>query len=272
MKKKTKKLLAIATPILLFIGFGLDVRLKTVTYTIESEKIEHPITIGLIADLHSCNYGKNQSTLISAIEKEKPDLLLLAGDIIDDDMPEVKAWEFFDAIQGKYPTYYVTGNHEYYNGEEDRLRNDVLKRGVEVLRGETIHRIFNNQVLDISGIDDRLDRNWNNQLMQASEQRMPNVFSVLITHRPEELKQYSTYNYDLVVAGHAHGGQWRIPLLVNGVFAPNQGIFPKLAGGIYNEKNTTMIVSRGLARESTRFVPRFYNRPELVIIKLVPKK
>ncbi len=92
-------------------------------------------------------------------------------------------------------------------------------------------------------------------------------YTVLLSHRPEFFELYTEYNFDLVLSGHAHGGQWRIPYILNGLYAPNQGVFPKYAGGEYTENNTTMIVSRGLAREST-LLPRFYNRPELVIIDL----
>ena len=73
----------------------------------------------------------------------------------------------------------------------------------------------------------------------------------------------------LLLAGHAHGGQWRLPGLLNGLFAPDQGLFPTYAGGRYALGDTTLLVSRGLARESTR-LPRFYNRPELVMVELRP--
>ena len=75
--------------------------------------------------------------------------------------------------------------------------------------------------------------------------------------------------FELVLAGHAHGGQWRLPGLLNGLFAPDQGLFPTYAGGRYALGDTTLLVSRGLARESTR-LPRFYNRPELVMVELRP--
>lgn len=93
------------------------------------------------------------------------------------------------------------------------------------------------------------------------------MYTILLTHRPERLDVYCQYGFDLVLAGHAHGGQWRIPGIVNGLWAPNQRLFPAYAGGRYEQNGTTMIVSRGLAREST-WLPRWYNRPELVIIDL----
>ena len=93
--------------------------------------------------------------------------------------------------------------------------------------------------------------------------------SILMTHRPERTEDYAGRGFELVLAGHAHGGQWRLPGLLNGLFAPDQGLFPTYAGGRYALGDTTLLVSRGLARESTR-LPRFYNRPELVVVELCP--
>ena len=95
-------------------------------------------------------------------------------------------------------------------------------------------------------------------------------FTVLLSHRPELAEMYQKYKFDLVLSGHAHGGQWRIPGILNGLFAPNQGILPRYAGGRYDFEGQTLIVSRGLAREST-LAPRIFNRPELVIIELGPE-
>lgn len=89
----------------------------------------------------------------------------------------------------------------------------------------------------------------------------------MLAHRPEYFPLYAKMGFDMALCGHAHGGQWRLPSLINGIYAPNQGFLPEYAGGIYHSAATTMIVSRGLARESTR-IPRLFNRPELVIIDL----
>ena len=92
-------------------------------------------------------------------------------------------------------------------------------------------------------------------------------FSVLLFHRPENPEEYASLGFDLVLSGHAHGGQWRIPGILNGIYAPHQGFFPKYAGGRYEIENTVMIVSRGLAKESNA-VPRIFNRPEIVVIDI----
>ena len=107
-----------------------------------------------------------------------------------------------------------------------------------------------------------------NQFVDAYLNLDSDSYNIILSHRPDYFDTYTAQDYDLALCGHAHGGQWRIPGILNGLYAPNQGLFPKYAGGLYEEDGTTMIVSRGLARESTR-IPRLYNRPELVIIDLV---
>lgn len=92
-----------------------------------------------------------------------------------------------------------------------------------------------------------------------------------MAHRPNYIENYANYPFDVVLSGHAHGGQWRIPGLLNGLYAPGQGFFPKYAGGQYQLANTTFYVSRGLDTQYHPWLFRFYNRPELVIVDLVPK-
>lgn len=99
------------------------------------------------------------------------------------------------------------------------------------------------------------------------QKRRYTEYTILLSHRPEYFETYAKYPFDLVLCGHAHSGQWRIPFLLNGLYAPHQEIFPKYAGGLYEAENMRMIVSRGLARKTT-YIPRIFNRPELVIIDL----
>lgn len=274
MTKKKKWLLGgIGLSALLGLAIlAFDVRLKTVYYEIKSSKVESEFTIGVVADLHSCNYGKNQITLTKAIDETKPDILLLPGDIIDDDMPEEKAVEFLKWAGQNYPSYYVTGNHEYWTNDIDRMRNMVRDAGITVLEGETLPLTVAGQSIDLSGINDTEEDDWKYELNHAAKGRRENTFSILLTHRPENIAYYLQHEYDLITAGHAHGGQWRVPGILNGLFAPDQGLFPKYAGGRYDfEVGSTMIVSRGLARESTR-VPRIFNRPEYVVIRVIPDK
>lgn len=275
--KINKKHILIAT-ITIFIVLALlafDVRLKIVQYTITSEKIKKPMRIALVTDLHSCKYGAGQKTLIDAVDREKPDMILLGGDIFDDEIPDDNTKIFLSAIAKKYPCYYVTGNHEYWSMRVNEMLDWLRAHGIEDIGGKTIQTNINGNEICLSGLNDPDEARYTGEgdgmkaeLGRAMNERDDTAFTMLLTHRPSFVNLYKDAGFDLVLAGHAHGGQWRIPGILNGVFAPDEGFFPKYAGGFYHFDNGgEMIVSRGLARESTR-VPRIFNRPELVIINL----
>lgn len=273
MKNKKAKILLLVGTVLLAV-WACDMRLKTVTYNIKSEKIDKKIRVALITDLHGCWYGKEQQNLIKAVERENPDVVLLGGDIFDDNVPWEKSEVTVKLLAEKYPCYYVTGNHEYWSNEVDSILEIVEKYGIKVLSGTSDSIELNGQKINICGIDDPdvVDYTTNGiafdkQLKQAEEAANKDEFSILLSHRPELAERYQKYSFDLVLCGHAHGGQWILPGVLNGLYAPHQGVFPKYAGGRYDFENQTLIVSRGLAREST-FAPRIFNRPELVIVDI----
>jgi len=290
VSKKKTALLCVGI-LLLLLMFALDSRLLVRTYEIEDEQIHAPVRIALITDLHSCRYGNSQSNLIKAVHQQDPDLIFLVGDIFDDILEDTNTKFFIEEITKQYPCYYVTGNHEYWAGKErfDKQMEILHNNGVHVLSGRTEVQNISGVKLRICGINDpevykvdvnmednpqeyfRRELNRENdfirQLEQVSESASATEYTILLSHRPEYFEIYRKYPFDLVLCGHAHGGQWRIPFLLNGVYAPHQGLFPKYAGGLYKAENMRMIVSRGLARETT-YIPRIFNRPELVIIDL----
>lgn len=233
--------------------------------------------IALVTDLHSCKYGAAQKTLIDAVDREKPDMILLGGDIFDDEIPDDNTKIFLSAIAKKYPCYYVTGNHEYWSMRVHEMLDWIRAHGIEDIGGKTIRTSVNGNEICLSGLNDPDEVRYTGEgdgmkaeLGRAMNERDDAAFTMLLTHRPSFVNLYKDAGFNLVLAGHAHGGQWRIPGILNGTFAPDEGFFPKYAGGFYNYDNCAeMIVSRGLARESTR-IPRIFNRPELVIVDLKP--
>lgn len=269
--RKKKRLVAAVTIglIMIFLMVGSRQGIVVKEYIIDSGKVVEPIKVAVVADLHSSNYGEKQKALMMAIKEVSPDVIVLIGDIVDDVLPRDKAIEFFEGIADKYPCYYVSGNHEYWSGDIEGIKSLISSYGIIVLEGERQMIEVNGQKINLSGIDDPEigEEKWLHQLMTVDRQIEEEIFSVLLTHRPERIEQYNLTGFDLVLAGHAHGGQWRIPGLLNGLVAPDQGLFPEYAGGTYEFDHQTMIVSRGLARESTR-VPRLYNPTELVIVTI----
>lgn len=290
-KNSKYKYMILLLAILIILSIALDTRLLTRTYDLEVQEINTPIKIALLTDLHSNQYGENQEKLIHAITQEAPDVILLGGDIFDDVIDDTNTKVLFSQLTNKYPIYYVTGNHEHWSGIDNlKIKINLLEDNKIVsLSGKCDTIAIKNEHINLCGINDpdaymtsvnfidnpqQYINAQNNkietflsQLDTVNEVTENNFYTILLSHRPEFFENYSSYDFDLVLSGHAHGGQWRIPFLLNGLYAPNQGFLPKYAGGKYEKNNSTMIVSRGLSLQSTR-IPRIFNRPELVIIKV----
>lgn len=267
MKRKILVLSLILT-IILILGVAFNSSLTIRHYSIESKKVDSPIRIAFLADLHSCNYGDKSKYLSQKIKKASPDIVLLGGDIIDDVLPFDDTKIFLEKLAKDYACYYVLGNHEYWTGRVDEIKLFIKNCGITLLEGDAKTIKINSQVINICGIDDFEvgEKAFLEQLSQFYANDLK-IFNLLLAHRPEYIEKYLGYNFDLILAGHAHGGQWRIPYILNGLYAPNQGWFPPYAGGLYIFNETSFIVSRGLAKESTN-LPRIFNRPELVIVDI----
>lgn len=276
---KNKKLFKAVLIIVLALGLAvlaMDSRLKTVHYEIENPKSENPFRIALITDLHSCTYGgEDQSGLLEAVRAQNPNIVLFGGDIFDNrKMPDKNAVTALEILGAEFECYYISGNHEARHGKLDYYKEIVSSCGITVLDGKNTKAILSAMggIPEIYGFDDtNAYGNLSEQLAHIEqvkeENRFEESFNVLLIHRPEHFEHYTELGFDLVLCGHAHGGQWRIPGILNGLYSPGEGLFPKYAGGLYESEGTVMIVSRGLAKESTP-VPRIFNRPELVIIDI----
>ena len=271
-KKKTRKIALIILLVIMIVA--CDMRLKSVVYIFDSPKIENPVKIAFISDLHGNWYGENQKTLIKAIDKQNPDLVLFGGDIFDDKISYKESEETISILSKKYKCYYVSGNHEYWSKDIENIFNIIKSYGVTILSGDVETIEINGQIINICGLDDPDDYVYmsdgisiEEQIKTVNEKVNRDYYTILLSHRPEYYDLYSRYGFDLVLSGHAHGGQWRIPLILNGLYAPNQGLFPKYAGGVYDYEGGSMVVSRGLDRQGVK-VPRIFNRPEIVFIEI----
>ena len=274
--KKPAITVLIALALLAFLVLAFDCRLKVVSYEIENPKSEEPFRIVFISDLHSCSYGgKDMSKLIEKVRAQKPDVVLFGGDMFDSRrMPEDNSVTLMKTLGSEFPCYFASGNHEVRHGKLDYYKEIAASCNVKILDGThtkmAISAISGTPDIygfdDVTAYDDVLEQRAHIE-QTAANFHFENSFNVLLIHRPEHFEHYVDIGFDLVLCGHAHGGQWRIPGLLNGLYSPGEGLFPKYAGGLYEKDGTTMIVSRGLARESTP-LPRIFNRPELVIIDI----
>ncbi|WP_295085908.1 metallophosphoesterase [Ruminococcus sp.] len=276
MSKKLKKRL-ILTAILLILtalsAYGFS--MKTIRYTVKTNKFDQSIRIVFISDLHNCFYGNTkQSKIIREIKEISPDIVVFGGDVIDAYGGTKYALHLISELSSKFPCVYTPGNHEEMRDDKDEFYAEVQKL-CPVLLG-------NYEEMKINGIDVRIygvldDTAWGKKKTQIEEcfdTLDDGFYNILLAHQPEQIDSflgrniYSESQFDLILSGHAHGGQWRIPkLLDQGLYAPDQGILPDYTTGMYKYDNTTHIISRGLARPMRMiFIPRIYNRPELSVI------
>lgn len=267
--KPTKKYLFLkilgALAAVFFILSAISFPLRTVRYTLVSRKVSKKVRIVQISDLHSCSYGKDMKNLINAVDAAEPDLIVLTGDIFDNRTDNKNSDTLLKAIAKKYPCYYVSGNHEYCGNMWDTFSRRAESFGVTVLQGENV---------DIDGITicgASAKSDIGDSVKVCADNADIDSFNVLLAHFPEKIDFYRSFGkFDMVLSGHAHGGQWRLPPFINGLYAPGQGLFPKYAGGRYDFDDTTFIVSRGLSRTMEHF-PRIFNNPELVVIDILPE-
>ena len=147
-------IIAACVSIALLLLIALDTRLWVVTYEIVSDKVSAPLCLAVLTDLHSCDYGQDQQELLEAVAAEEPHGVLLVGDIVDDVLPEEDAWTAISALAERWPCFYVTGNHEWWSGEAERICAQMEDLGVTVLRGDSETLQLNGQAVTLYGIDD----------------------------------------------------------------------------------------------------------------------
>lgn len=250
-----------------------DSRLMTTVYTVRSPRIHVPLRLALICDLHSCRYGEDQSELIKVLRENDPDAVIFGGDIFEYTRPE-EPLPLIWAASNLCPSYFVSGNHEYWQSMMPAYRESLRKAGVAVLEGDCVRTRLCGETINICGAEDPVvigTAGTRGQIIRARKAADMSCFTLLASHRPMFRAVYAGCGFDLVLCGHAHGGQWRVPGLLNGLYSPDEGLFPEYAGGMYDiGERTVMIVSRGLARRNLP-VPRIFNRPEAVFIDVVPR-
>lgn len=271
-RKKAVIVTLISLLVIVFVFIALYNGLVVKEYHLETDKINSSIRIVVIADLHSTIYGNNQQDLIHKIKEQSPDVILLAGDIADDHEPIKGTQLLLEGIRDTVPIYYVTGNHEHWSKQVDAIKEEISHYGVRILSDEYEEIEINNNKIIIAGIEDPSKANYKEDSMDRAFSILEDdeTYKILLAHRPELIELYKKYNFDLVVSGHAHGGQIRIPFVLNGLYAPNQGWFPKYGGGLYEHDDLVHIISRGLSFNWK--LPRVFNPPEIVVIDLVSQR
>lgn len=275
-KKYLSVILAILFSVLILWTIWGNVTVGVTHYSVTSKQLPDSFDgfkIAVVSDLHNARFGRDNSQIVRKIEEEHPDIIAITGDLVDANRTDLEtAVALVHKLMQLAPCYYVTGNHEAWIGKQfSVLEEMLLAENVQILHDEVIRLERDGQTIQLAGLDDpdftERDTVVQQSLLQTklNQMNLSEEYCILLSHRPETFEAYVEENIDLVLSGHAHGGQFRLPF-IGGIVAPDQGLFPKYTAGKYIRNNTTMIVSRGIGNS---IIPvRFNNRPEIVVIEL----
>lgn len=262
---------------IIFLAYALwwgNNSLKLTRYTISNDKIPasfNEYRIIHLSDIHNKNFKGSLSKRCSEL---KPDLIVISGDLVYKHEDNYQyALELVDELDKICDVYFVSGNHEQWYSHYHLMKRELIAHHVRVLVNENIILKRNNDSINLIGMDDisfinGYDYGVKEKAIFADILHSLNhkeQFNLVLSHRPELMDRYVKEEVDLVMCGHVHGGQIRIPF-IGGIIAPNQGWFPKYDYGRYDEHKTTMIISAGLGKSAFPF--RINNRPQINLITL----
>lgn len=253
-------------------------------YTVTSPKLKREMRerkLLFLSDLHNHKYGEHNEKLLDAVRRQKPDLILITGDMLvsrQGSRWEVAA-EFVRQLPSICPVYYANGNHEQRMRENPEKYGDAYfayKReleacGVQFLINEKAVLSWDGNSVVITGLevpDSCYSRKKRMRLgLREMERRVGKAdersYQILLVHQPDFMSVYKAWGGDLILSGHLHGGIIRVPGL-GGVISPQMGLFPKYSGSLYREEDTSIVVSKGLGTHTVNI--RLFNPAELIVL------
>ena len=253
---------------------------------LSDRRIKRPVRAVVLADLHNKRYGKNNVRLLEEIRAQKPDMILIAGDILtarkgDSFEPAV---ELLRELSRDFPVYYGNGNHEHRLSLYPEGYGDMGERYGQALRELGIsplvngHAVLEDCGVAVYGVQIGKEYYRRFRIMQMEPDYLPNLlgrpeeglYTVLLAHNPDYFPQYAAWGADLTLSGHVHGGVVRVPFLGKGMVSPAFRFFPRYDGGIFREGRAVMILSRGLGSHTIPF--RLFNPGELWVVDFETEK
>ena len=270
---------AAITGVALLAAKGLDDRLETTHYIIRSPKIPKEFNgfrIVQISDFHASTIPG----IIEEVKSETPDIIVSTGDLVHDRGPYEPGIRLSERLAVIAPTYGVTGNHDLRRADYNKFQHELDETGMVTLRDESIALTRDGAEITLTGIDDPFSEDCNTikENVAASVAKIPPTenYHIVLFHRANHMDLLKNHGYDLVISGHMHGGQIRLPN-GRGVCTPKSSwssgspiLFPKYFAGHYRYKDMNMIVNRGIG--NPMIIPRLFNRPELTVIILKHKE
>ena len=257
---------------------GLDDRLETTHYIIESPKIPEEFDgfrIVQVSDFHASSVPG----IIDEVRDEDPDIIVSTGDLVHDRGPYEPGIRLIQRLMAIAPVYTVTGNHDLRRADYKRFQRDLDKTGAMTLHDQTVILTNDGAEIVLSGIEDpfsedgkTIEQNINASISKLSD---TDLYHIVLFHRANHMDLLKNRGFDLVLSGHMHGGQIRLPN-GRGICAPKSSwgsgapmLFPKYFAGHYRYQKTDMIVNRGTG--NPMIIPRIFNRPELTVVILKHK-
>ncbi len=279
-KNKVLKKILIFIPVaaialILAYAFVCSNTLEIKNYSMTTDKLDTKVKFVFISDLHNKEYGENNIDLISKIKEQSPDFIAVGGDMVNKYSADDRVMkELLPNLVQTAPTYCVLGNHELTLAEQIDFKSDINSTGAKLLDNEAVTLNINGEEILLGGMSDFPYYEFNAPDFETDEryfwedfkERSKNCFSILLNHQPEYLSDITQdCNIDLIMCGHTHGGLVQLPF-VGGLFAPNQGFFPKYDKGEFDLNGTKMIISAGLGDAYP--VLRINNCPEITVVNI----
>ena len=245
----------------------------------ESDRVAEELSVGLFSDLHA---GWWLTDVRSLAQRQQFDLIVLAGDVFDEKRNgNDRTMDLVGKLRAMVPCVYVPGNHEYRIENKAALLDGLRAANVTVLENELCALKIRDQRITIAGLDAAVGqtghfhtaRPTEKQLALLRELSQSGGVRIVLDHYPENYAlrgedSYNKFEFEMMLSGHAHGGQVRLPIL-GGLYAPGQGKLPKYTAGMYQTKKNRLIVSRGMG--GRWYLPRVFNRAQIVTIHILPK-
>lgn len=271
--KKIRRLLALLALFALAAGFvywqNFTLQVEPVELFFESLPPQFDgLRVAELSDLHGRSFGKNNVRLLRTLQKARPDMICICGDLFDEKTDLTMLEPLLTGLTDIAPVYYVTGNHEWQVKNLREILQKMRAWGVTVLENEG--RVFSRGGAEmvVAGVHDPCgpyDMKTPAALVRELRSAQGNDFILMLSHRNDELAMWSQLGVQLVLSGHCHGGVVRLPF-VGGVFGTRRELFPEYDAGVYRQDGTTLFVSRGLGYTNVHF--RLFNRPHVPIMIL----
>lgn len=279
VKKKRRhiglKILLFVIVLTSFLLYDSNTRIVTDTYPLYYDNL--PVSfdgyrITQLSDIHSAQFGNQNSKLTDAVIKTRPNIIVITGDLItySDTIDDVRLIiePLIQALVDIAPVYYVTGNHEWDSDCLRELLKTLKQNDVTVLQNSYVRLAVGEQSIVLAGVDDPngpADMISPESLVSKIRAAEGDPFIVLLEHRNSFLNRFSELGIDLVMCGHAHGGMIRLPF-IGGLVGPSRELFPEYTNGVYAKNGTNMLVSRGIGNGTG--IPRFLNNPQIPVALL----